>query len=100
MNGENAMTSWALPIQFVLCYRSIIFPFKKHLQSILLIVSLLFSKSFNNNIPFGVLLNIHLIVIILVQKVRKSFIVKLQIWNRHFYLVLISRIDLLIQFRE
>lgn len=97
MDGKNTMTPGTGFVKSVLCYGSIIFSFKQHLQSFFFVIGLLLTEAFDNYVTFSVFLNVHLAFIILVEQIRNSLIVKLKIRDWNLDLVLISRVDLLIK---
>lgn len=69
MDSKNAVTSGTGSVKFMLSYGPIILTFKQHLKSLFFVVCLLFGESFDNNIPFCILLNAHLAVIVLIQQI-------------------------------
>lgn len=70
MNGEDAVTPGTGLVQFVLGYCAVVLPLEEHLECVFFCVGLLLGQSFDNNVPFGVLLDAHLILIIFIEQIR------------------------------
>lgn len=67
VNGKNTMASRAGSVKFMLGNCTIVLSLEQHLESFLLIVSLLLWQSLYNDITFGIFLNTHLIVIVFIK---------------------------------
>lgn len=99
MDGEDAMRTRASLIKFMLGHSFIVLSFEKHLKSVYFIVSLLFGQSFDEDVSFTILLDAHLWVIILIHQIYQGLVVKFQVRNGNFYVVLITTVYLLVKGR-
>ncbi len=100
MNGKDAVTSGTVPVKFMLCYSAVVLSFKKHLKGFFLIFGRLFGQSFDNDVSFGVFLDVHLVLIIFIQQITKSLIVQFEIRDGNLDLVLVPGVDFLIKLRN
>ncbi len=69
MDRKDTVTSGTGSIQFMFGNCPVVLSFKEHLQCFLLIIGLLFSKSFYDNITFWIFLNIHLALIVFIEEI-------------------------------
>ena len=100
MNCKNAMTSGTVSVEFMLSDSTIILSLKKHLKGFFLIFCRFFRKTFDNNIAFWILLNVHLVLIIFVEEITECFIIKFEVGNWDLDLMFIPWVDFLIKFRN
>lgn len=72
------------------CDGLVVLALEENLLRVFFVVSLPSSQAFDQDVALLVLLNSELVSVILIQQVNESFIVELEIRNRHFDLVLVS----------
>jgi hypothetical protein len=89
VNREDAMAARTVSVEFMLSDSTIILAFKEHLKGLFFVLGRFFGQPFDNNVAFGVLLNVHLVLIIFVQKITESLVVKFEVGNRDLDLVFV-----------
>ena len=97
MNRKDAMTARTVSVEFMLSYSTIILAFKEHLKGFFFVLGRFFGEAFDNNVAFGVFLNVHLVLIIFVEKITESLVVEFEVGNRDLNLVFVPGVDFLIK---
>ena len=77
---------------------TIVLTFKEHLKGFFLIFCRFFREAFDNDVAFGVFLDVHLVLIIFVEEIAESFVVEFEVGNGDLDLVFVPGVDFLIKF--
>lgn len=58
---------------------TIVFALEEHLKGFFFVFGRFFGEAFDNDVAFGVFLNVHLILIIFVEEIAKSLVVEFEV---------------------
>ena len=84
----------------MLCDGPVILSLEQHLKRGLFVLSWLHCEALDQHVAFAVFLDVHGVGAILIEQIRKIFVVEFEIGDGNFYLMLVAGIDFLIQGRE
>ena len=87
-------------VEFVLSYSLVVLALEQNLQGFFLVVGCPLGEPLNKHIALLVFLDVELGIVGFIQQINKTLIVKLQVRDGHFDLVVVSSVDLLVERRQ
>ena len=87
-------------VEFVLSYSLVVLALEQNLQGFFLVVGCPLGEPLNKHIALLVFLDVELGIVGFIQQINKTLIVKLQVRDGHFDLMVVSSVDLLVERRQ